>query len=342
MSSRDDLGRLRDTIRTGEKRLYLFYGSEDYLIKQYRRELENTVGGDMNITRFEGDNTDIADVIAAVDTMPFFSERRLVVFSRSGLFKPEKKDEDDAPKKPKTADTRGVALLEYLKNIPETAILLFIEAEADKRNRFYKAVDKNGLAFEFTRLSEPDLMAFVAREAKRLKRNLPNAAALHLVRSVGADLNKLVTELEKLAGFTDSSITISDIDEICSKSAEARIFTLVDAIGEGKTEKALAELNNLIASGESAFFALVMIARQLRLIIQCAEMDRRGISSNEIARALDLRSFMVTNYMKQARSMKLERFIEAYRLCLETDVAMKSTPVNPNTAIEQLIIRIAS
>ena len=81
---------LNDNIKKGEyQKVYLIYGEEEYLKKQYKDRMKQAIIGDdtINYSYFEGDNTKPEDVITICETIPFFSERRLVIVSDSGYFK---------------------------------------------------------------------------------------------------------------------------------------------------------------------------------------------------------------------------------------------------------------
>ena len=55
---------------------------------QYRDRMKAAIIGDdtINYSYFEGDSTKAEDVISMCETMPFFSDRRLVIVSDSLLF----------------------------------------------------------------------------------------------------------------------------------------------------------------------------------------------------------------------------------------------------------------
>ena len=73
--------------------IYLLYGEEAYLKKQYKDRLKAAVCGEdtMNYAYFEGKNTDVNEIISIADTMPFFAEKRLVVIENSGFLKRQMK-----------------------------------------------------------------------------------------------------------------------------------------------------------------------------------------------------------------------------------------------------------
>ena len=65
-----------DDIRSGNfKQIYLLYGTEAYLKKQYKDKLKNAMAApddNMNFTTFEGKNINPKEVIDLAETLPFF------------------------------------------------------------------------------------------------------------------------------------------------------------------------------------------------------------------------------------------------------------------------------
>ena len=127
--------------------MYLLYGKERYLIRQYRDKLKNAIvpsDDTMNVTTFEGEGLNIREIIELAETLPFFAEHRLIVIEDSKFFK-----------------KGGDELAEYLKQIPESTYVIFVEEEVDKRSKIYKALSKNGKAVEFGTQSDEILMKWV-------------------------------------------------------------------------------------------------------------------------------------------------------------------------------------
>ena len=118
---------LNEDLKTGQlKQVYLLFGEEGYLKRQYRDRLTRALlpeGDTMNYACYEGKGTEIREVIDLAETMPFFAERRLIVFENTGFFK-----------------SGGNDLADYIKEMPESACFLFVENEVDKRSRLYKTV----------------------------------------------------------------------------------------------------------------------------------------------------------------------------------------------------------
>ncbi len=109
---------LNEDLKTGQfKQIYLLYGEEAYLKKQYRDRLTKALlpeGDTMNFAHFEGKGVDVKSVIDLSETLPFFAERRLIVFDNTGFFK-----------------SAGADLADYIKEMPDTTYYIFVEDEID-------------------------------------------------------------------------------------------------------------------------------------------------------------------------------------------------------------------
>lgn len=72
------------------KQVYLLYGEERYLRRQYREKLREALcAGDdtMNTHFYEGKDVPVGEIIDLAETLPFLAERRVIFITGSGLFK---------------------------------------------------------------------------------------------------------------------------------------------------------------------------------------------------------------------------------------------------------------
>ena len=91
---------LQEDLKTGNfKHIYLLYGEEAYLVRQYRDRLRDSLcveGDTMNTSVFSGKDIRPASLIDLSETMPFFAERRVIfveeeVDKRGKMYKQVKK-----------------------------------------------------------------------------------------------------------------------------------------------------------------------------------------------------------------------------------------------------------
>lgn len=81
---------LNQDIKSGNfKRFYLLFGEEEFLKQSYKKRLRQAVAGDdtMNYNYFEGKGLDVRELISLANTMPFFSDRRLIMVEDSGFLR---------------------------------------------------------------------------------------------------------------------------------------------------------------------------------------------------------------------------------------------------------------
>jgi len=317
-----------------EKRLnkcYVLFGKETYLRDKYEKLIVQEfdhVDKDMNISIFNTD-IDINNLIDAVETLPFFAEKRLVVVKDSKLFKQGKKNDSER-------------LADYIENVPSSTCLVFIEDEVDKRGRLYKAIGKSGSCVEFNSLSEAQLIQWVNRELKKYKVLIDEQTAMFFLHYVGEGMDNIFSELEKLASYKNEGeiVTKADIEEMCVKSLEIRIFELVAAIGERNTKTAVSLYKNMIAVKESPIMILTMIGRQFRLMLQCKVMESEGVA--KIAGVTGQKEFVVKKTIAQSKNFTRQRLKKALETCLEADVAIKTGKVKDEVAVELIIVEYGS
>lgn len=314
--------------------IYLFYGEEEYLKKVYEKKIKNLVVSPgmemMNLNVFEGKDFEIDFLIDTCETFPFMAEKRLIIIKNSQLFRAGRKD-----------DTEKICA--YLARLPESSCILFIEEEVDKRGKLYKTVQKQGSVTEFLPLKENELVAWIKREFKNSGKEIENKDVIHMLRTVGTDMELIFGEIEKLISFADKDIVTSvDIDNICTKSLETKIFDMLDAIGEKKANTALDIYNNLLMLKEAPIKILTMITRQFRLLFQTKSLVENGMGADFIAQRLGQRPFVITGLVKQAKNFSKNILREALEDCLETDLSIKTGKLQPEMALELLIVKYST
>ena len=141
------IGTLKKQIKGNDiKSIYLFYGPEEFLKKYYLNSIEEKIL-DKNTLAFNKiileDKISVSKIIDNCDTLPVFSERKLVIVKNSEFFKgskdskrdnknKEEKDEVKMENKTKKSKSNVDTILEYIKNFPSYTCLVFYEDEIDK------------------------------------------------------------------------------------------------------------------------------------------------------------------------------------------------------------------
>lgn len=308
------------------KPVYLLFGDEPFLVNSYKKKLREAVSGDdtMNFNYFEGKSPDVNEIISLADTMPFFSDRRLILIDGSGFFK-------GAPEE----------LVSYMDRIPETTCMVFCESEVDKRNRLYKKVKDKGHAAELGRQSTDQLMKWSAGILSQNDRKITRQVMEYFLDRTGDDMENIRMELEKLICYTMGRdvITKEDVEAVGTIRVTNRIFDMVTAIVSGNTKKALDLYEDLLTLKEPPMRILFLIARQFNQLLQVKELTARGSDKGTIASKLKVPPFAVGKLTAQAKAFTRDQILSYVQFCVESEEAVKTGRLSDRLAVELLIAR---
>ena len=308
------------------KPMYLLYGEEDYLRKQYRDKLREALTAPddtMNYHYYEGKDINTAEIIDLAETMPFFADKRVIILENSGLCK-----------------SGGDALAEYLKQPAESAVLILVENQIDKRSKLFKVIKEQGRACEFQVQNEQTLKRWLASLAKQDNKKISEATAEYFLEKTGTDMANIRTEWEKLICYSldKEIIEIQDIDAICTQRVSNRIFDMVSAIAEKRQQEALDMYHDLLTLKEPPMGILALIARQFNLMLQVKELQQKGLNGRQIGDKVGLAPFIVQKYERQTNRFKMRELKAALKACVEADEAVKTGKMNDVLSVELLII----
>lgn len=322
---------INEDLKTNSYRpAYLLYGAEDYLKKQYKERLIKGLNPDddtMNVSYYEGKGIDTRQIIELAETIPFLSERRIMVIENSGFFKGQ------CPLIP-----------EYLAELPDYLCLVFVEAEVDKRSKMYKAVQKAGRVTEFSTQDDKTLMRWVLGTLNREGKKITQKDMERLMVKTGSDMGNIEKEVEKLLCYTMDKevITAEDIDQICITQTTNKIFDMVRAVTEKKQERALSLYYDLLALREPPMRILFLLARQFNLLLQVKELVNGGHDQNSIAKKTGLQSFVVRNYLTYARQYQIQQLKDAVEAFTAAEEDVKSGRLGDVLSVELLLIQFST
>lgn len=320
---------LNEDIKSGNfKQIYLLYGEERYLRRQYRGRLRKALcneGDTMNTHFYEGKDLSVGEVIDLAETLPFLAERRVIFITDSGLFK-----------------SGGEKMAEYLASPNETTFFVFTESEVDKRSKLFKAVTAKGYAAEFTVQDENTLKRWVAGVlAKDGKKITENTVQL-LLSKTGTDMGNIQSELEKLICYCMDRevITDEDVEAICTTRISNHIFDMINAIADRQQKKALELYYDLLALKEPPMRILFLIARQCNMLLQAKELKSKGYDNRTIGSKLGVPPFIAGKYLNQASRFRTSTLRSAVKQCVEAEEAVKSGQMNDMMSVEILILSV--
>lgn len=323
--------KLNEEIKSGQlKQMYLLYGEEAYLRRQYRDKLKAAlVNGDdtMNYNYFEGKGIDVGEIIDLAETLPFLAERRVIMIENSNLFK-----------------HGGEQLAEYLKEPCDTTFFVMVEPEIDKRSKLFKALTAKGRAIEFKAQDESILKRWILSTLKKENKKITERDLSLFLEKTGTDMENISKELEKIICYCMDKevITGNDIEEICIRQVNNQIFDMMDAIAGKRQKEAMELYYDLLTLKEPPMRILFLLARQFNLLLQVKELKQKGYPTKTIGENVGLPGFIAGKYVNQASKFSTQYLRKAVTDCVETEEAVKTGKMNDVLSVELLLIKYSA
>jgi DNA polymerase-3 subunit delta len=314
--------------------VYVLSGDEDFLKRRALAILVPLVVGDADaeyaVTTYPGDKADFSTVRNELDSVSFFSERRLVVIDQADPFVTEFRSQ----------------LETYVAAPSELGVLVLDVKSFPSNTKLAKAV--------------PEAAHIVCKAAAEYKlpawcvdwcqsqygKKLTMPAAQMLLELVGPTMGVLDQELQKLKEFVGGrpTIDIKDVDELTGRSREANVFKIMDAVGDGQPATALKILTELFEEGNEPLGVLAALGYQLRRLARVARMHKQGMNLEEAMNKAGVGNWAQARAaaQKQMRHLGWNRIDKLYDWLLETDAGLKGgSPLPERLQIERLVVRLA-
>lgn len=309
--------------------IYYLMGDESYYIDKISDYIADNVlrpeERDFNQTVMFGSDVSAAQIVDAAKRYPMMSDYQVVIVKEAQNLR----------------STEAIDF--YLKNPLKSTILVMCHKNGvlDRRKKLAGIVDKVGVLFESKKLRERDLPAFIESYLRRQGASIDPKSQQIIAESVGADLSRLVGELDKLlialpAG--DRRVTPLIVEQQIGVSKDFNSFELRDAIVNRNVFKA----NQIVKYFEdnpkagSIYSFLPMLFNYFQNLMIAFYCPQRG-SQEAVAKWLDLRSpWAAKDYMTGMRNytgMKVMQIISKTR---EIDAKSKGLD-NPNTPAGELM-----
>ena len=319
-------------------RLYFFYGEETFLLTYYldsiKKLLLDPLTESFNFHRFTSENFDLAAFLEAVENLPMMAESTMIQVDDIDLFKlPE-------------AEREKIAAA--LKDIPEYCTVVFtyltVAWKPDKRlKKLWEAVNQNGLAVEFAKQDQRELIPWVSRHFAAKKKRISNDLCAYLIDITGGTMTALNGEIEKISAYSGAEeIRKSDIDAVTEPVLDAVVFQMTDQISEGSYEKAFLSLQHLLKMQQEPLAILGAIGSHFRRLSAAQVLMENGKSAYELQMLCGLPDYPARKIMDAARRMDKVFCGKASELVLETDYKIKTSFDDSERLLELLVLQLAS
>ena len=321
----------------GLGRLYFFHGEETFLLNHYlgqiKKLLLDPLTESFNFHRFNPETFDIRSFADAVENLPMMAEATFVQVDEIDLFK---MNESDRSK-----------MAEILSDIPDYCTVVFtyetVAWKPDKRlKKLWEAVDGNGLAVEFAKQDQRDLVAWIQRHFAARGKRIGGDLCLYLIEITGGTMTALSGEIGKISAYSGADeIRKSDIDAVTEPVLDAVVFQMTDLLSGGRYDKAFEKLQQLLKMQQEPLAILGAVGGHFRKISNARTLIDNGRNASELQKLYGLPDYPARKIMEAARRFSPEFCRLASNLVLQTDYKMKTSFDDSERLLELLILQLA-
>ncbi len=321
---------------------YVLHGTDEFTrraaVQAMRAQMGDPSMAELNTTVLDGKQASASDVLASARSMPFLSDKRLVIvegmltwLNRKGAGKSGKADLDQ--------------LAEGLATLPDWARVVFVEPDtlSDKHPILKLAkTEPGGYHKNFDPPRNP--VRWIMNQARdEYGAEIEPQAAAALAAVIGQDLRAADSEIAKLAVYVNGERPINEADValLTPYVAEADVFQMVDALGRRDGATASRLLHRLLDQ-DDPLRLFGMVVRQFRLLILAREYLNEGGSPTQIGKAIGVHPYVGEKLVGQVRAFSLDQLEVIYRFLLETDAGVKTGKVDGVLALDLLIAGVSS
>ncbi|MEC7640917.1 MAG: DNA polymerase III subunit delta [Nitrospinota bacterium] len=327
-----------DLIRSLDKNFpapfYFLYGPERFyqneILGALTQKLITPDNREFNLETFDAKTSLVADWIDGAQTLSFLGGQKLVIVRNLHEAMPDKT----------SADT----LLEYTKAPFSSSCLVITADKVDRKRKLDKGLTGLKTSVDCNPPKEPALVSWIKGRAAFLGYNLSYDAAKMMVDRVGCKPGLLAAELEKVTTFAGD---ITNIDETmtahlvgCNKLEN--VFVLTDALKNKKAASAIQLLRNQLEHGEEPLKVFGAIAWQFRFIWEVKHYQQRGMPTQQIAREMGTKPFLVDKAARYAAQFSREALRRGFDSLFQSAWELKTSAKAPERVLESLILSLCS
>jgi len=329
--------------------IHIFFGGDDFTLTAALKRMKEATGPDAvreaNVQEFEVAETSLGQLQAALTTVPFLAERRLVIL-RGLLGRFERRGGSRRGGQREAQSNQGQewqGLVEMVNSLPQSTDLVLVDGRLSKGNPLLRRLAPLAQVREFPPLRGEALRRWVMELVGQKSGAITPAGVRLLCDLVDGNLWTMEGELEKLTLYCGARpIQEEDVRALVAVAREANIYAAVDALLEGRREIATQLTEQLLAGGTGAQHILAILARQLRQLVLARELLAGGATPQAVGQRLGIPSdFLLRKTVEQARRHPLEALRVLYRRLVEMDMATKMGSMDENLGLQLLLATAA-
>ena len=305
--------------------------SESY--KLLKEEVNKIIGDSLNVIKFDARVNTINEIVQEAGYYSLTGETKYIIFNEPSFFKTTKKEEDSS-----NLNKDSEVLLNYLSN-PNKDVIIIITLSylPDKRKKVLKEIDKIGKVIVVPTLNKKELV-YKCMELLKLKKYIVDyETANYIVENSYVNYDIMTNELEKVYDLIEpGKITISNLEDVISKSVTDNIFAFINAVIDNDLNKASKAMANFEQLKIDPNMVLIMLFKEYEILYLI--LNKHNI--NDIQKLYGKQDWQMQNYMVNSSKYTLNEIKKIIMLLSDYDYKLKSGILDRSVALSLLAIEL--
>lgn len=295
------------------KPIIFLSGEEPYYIDKISNFVEKKILNNeekiFDLDIFYGQEAKISDILSSLKRYPLIGKHRIVVLKEAQLIKN----------------------IDHLRNYAENPIydtillICYKHKSINKFNKFYKAVKKNGIIFESSKLHEYKIFSWILSYLRKLNYTISKKALALLVERLGKNLYNISNELKKI------TLPLTKGAEINSRIVENNVginrtynfFEFQKAIAKKSNESVYRIIRFFVENPKNYPLSLI-INRVYIFFYTLIKYHLLKDTENYLHLYLNIPVFFLDFFLQASKNYSLNKSIEVISSLREADLRSKN------------------
>ncbi|MCI8388848.1 MAG: DNA polymerase III subunit delta [Clostridiales bacterium] len=339
-------GQFHTEMKRPKAGAYLFFGDENFVKRRELEALRKALCADASLDAFNHyvftrDNYTSDALVSAILAPPVMVDLKLVELNCYPLNEMRKKEELTGLETALEAAAESPDTLLIVYTTPEN----FDAGEPKSPSAMMKLISKYAVPVEFTHETSQRLTMWVQKHFAADKIIAEFSECTYLIDTSGHDMTTLAGEIDKLCAYLHfkqrDKLERADIDYICPHNKEIGAFEFADAILDSNNEKAFYILGDMRKRNEEVTVILGGITKIYTDLLALKLCSDAGIVPDDAAKRLGLHPYVAKIRMAKAKDCDRRALEGVIDLCSDTDMALKTTAIEPYVLLERLIVQVS-
>lgn len=318
---------------------YVFCGLDEELIKDgidliVKKNIEEELK-ELNLLKIDGMNTTFDDIFNACETMPFMSEKKVVIVYRANFLQEK-------------SDSSGTKIYnemkKYVENIPPHTVLIMYYLFKDKRDKPNKNKKLTQLGKYISvvfcdKLRRDKYLKKVNDIFKDNKKIIGRTELSYFCEKVQNNFNVIKSEVDKLVSYTDGrEIRKDDIDLLIANTNEDDVFDLIELISQRKIDKAIDIMKDILYKYDQHMLIISAIEKHFYRLYEIKIGIVNGKRAEDFVSKFRIPQFVCEKLIVQSKNFSEKQLTELIKLCVNSERKLKSTGYDKDMEMEFLLI----